>query len=172
MYVWAMKRIIISTLALTPMFVGLGSVDIAWAGQSTARSIVSLEDQHLEALQGHQSAAEIEALESSGRPVTVLLDEHGRHVAAIETPGSPFGARAISPVGPGCSVSSACVTAGGVPYGYKGTGTRAVSHPSTTRVFAGDHSTGFWVGDTIHLARPGVTLKFPSAKKITSITRS
>lgn len=91
MYVWAMKRIIISTLALIPMFVGLGSVDTAWAGQSTAQSALSLEDQHLEALQGHQSAAEIEALESSGRPVTVLLDEHGRHVAAIETPGSPFG---------------------------------------------------------------------------------
>lgn len=147
----------------------------AWSLAGTPRSDASGDRvlDELVALEGNQTDAEIEALSQSGRPVTILVDFDGDYVAAVETPpvsqASPF---AIAPVGPGCSTSSACVKAGSSYYGYKGTGTRKVSHPGTTSAFAGDHSTGFWVGNKINLARPNATLKFKTPVKITSLTRS
>ena len=98
----------------------------------------------MERLSDTQSRAEIDALVNGTAPVRLLVNAATGTVEAA----APINARALTPVGPGCTQSSACMrTNSGVPYGLTGTGTKTGSWKKIIRVSAGDRRTSFWASN-------------------------
>ncbi|WFR66293.1 hypothetical protein P9139_15515 [Curtobacterium flaccumfaciens] len=98
----------------------------------------------LEQLSEVQTRAEIDALVDSTVPVRLLVDAAtGRVEAAV-----PISARALTPVGPGCTSTSVCMkTNSGVPYGLTGSGTKTGSWKKIIRISSGDRRTSFWASN-------------------------
>jgi len=46
---------------------------------------------------------------NANNPVSVLMNDSGESIAAIATPSTGFSIFAITPVGPGCTSTSACI---------------------------------------------------------------
>jgi len=138
-------------------------------GSANTGSPVTLEElQQLSEIQSTEEAAAVIASASASNPVSVLMDDFGSSVAAIATPATGVSVFAITPVGPGCSSTSACI----YPYnGYQGTGVLAIKI-SGNKTFAGDRPTTFWVGNTGNFAAADVTLNYSSTRTFTSISRS
>jgi len=134
------------------------------------------EVQKLKSLVGTQTPAEIEQIQRQGalgKSVQLLYAEDGTVTAAYIATSPKASVRAVSPVGPGCTRTSACVrTKQGVPYGFTGKGTLSTKIPNAISGYAGYDglSTNFWNGNTAYVARPGVTVNLPSVT-MTKINR-
>lgn len=150
---------------------------IAELGAGASRSDVAIsadgyadtpEVAKLKSLVGTQTPAEIEQIQRQGalgKNVQVLYAEDGTITAAYVAASPKVSVRAVSPVGPGCTKTSACVrTKQGVPYGFTGKGVLSTKIPNAISGYAGYDglSTNFWSGNTAYVARPGVTVNLPS----------
>lgn len=95
------------------------AANTASSSQSAGRaSNRALEDsiERLEVLSSVQTPEQIDALKESGEPLHILTDEGGVDVAAV-----PLTSRAVSIVGPGCSLTSACIVSTSDRYtGFQG----------------------------------------------------
>ncbi|TCK61223.1 hypothetical protein [Curtobacterium sp. PhB136] len=97
-------------------------------------------DARLAALRGTQSPEAFEKIVDRGGNVQALVDPDSGEVLAAYTAST----RALTPVTPGCTTTSACMTSStGVPYGYTGTGTRTGTWKNIVRVAAGDRRTSY-----------------------------
>lgn len=103
---------------------------------------------YLEYLATHQTEDEIDEVMASGGPVELLVDSANGEVLAAFDPGTVMTPFALSPVGPGCTSMSLCMTtSSSIPYGYTGTGTTSGTWGSIKQVKTGDRSGAFtWNG--------------------------
>lgn len=125
--------------------------------------------QRLEALSSVQTPEQIDALKASGEPLHILTDEAGVDVAA-----EPITSRAVSIVGPGCSLNSACIVSTGNRYtGFQGWGSSLQgSWPSTKTFKSGDRPSSVWVNNKAYYGAPGYVRTFKTAINATAVSRS
>jgi len=122
---------------------GLGATS-AQASTDTGSSTPSAAPSDLQALVGKQSASSIAEIRSSGAPAELIYDVATRtFIAAKELP--TMSTQALTPVGPGCSTTSACMYVNGTtPNGYTGTGTLSGNWPNVNHVLSGNRVTHFF----------------------------
>ena len=148
------NRKLLTVLALTVIAAGLMAAPQG-ASATTADSYWGPIDAKLHSLEGTQSAAAIDQLMAGGGNVQALVDpDTGETLAAFR-----MSERALTPVAPGCSTTSACmVSSTNVPYGYSGSGTRTSKWLNIVRVSAGDRRTGYAASNgAAYNYNPGVT---------------
>ena len=129
----------------------------------------------LEKLVGTQSPNEIHAIATSGGKVQVLVDSStGKVIAALKPATNPFTGMALSPVGPGCTLTSLCMkTTSNLPYGYTGTGSLSGTWSPIHSVTGGDHAARFTQSSGLRIAyAAGVTATYTTSVTIVLIERS
>ncbi|SBN63673.1 hypothetical protein GA0004736_2611 [Curtobacterium sp. 9128] len=163
---WKTLKSKLITIAATAIVVTGAAVTPEAAFATTGAEGYAAIDARLAALQETQSTADAERILASGGNVQALVDpDTGEVLAAFRS-----SARALTPVTPGCTTTSACMTSSsGVPYGYTGSGTRTGSWKNIVRVGAGDRRTSYAAsngaaynysaGVTISWARPVTVVK-------------
>lgn len=126
----------------------------------------------LELLANYQSAREIARILRSPGEVEILVDsDTGDVLSAVELDGLilPF---ALSPLGPGCTTTSLCMTATtNVPYGYTGTGTLSLTWSSIKQVKTGDRRGAFTWNGIRNEYRANVIANLTTPVTITKIER-
>lgn len=127
----------------------------------------------LEAIASTQSPEQIAAIASSGGHVEILVDSGtGRILAAVKpaTAVTPF---VLSPIGPGCTTTSLCMTTTtNIPYGCSGSGSLTGTWSSIIRVTPGNVSGSFdWNGLRNSFAA-GVVVNLTSPVTVTRIARA
>ncbi|MBD8583355.1 hypothetical protein IFT90_02150 [Frigoribacterium sp. CFBP 8766] len=131
--------------------------------------------ERLFAARGSQTVAEmaaIEAMAGPGMSVELLTELDGSTSAAVAVPQRP-GTRAITPVGPGCSTTSACITnTSNIHYGYRGTGALKGTWLNVVRLAGGDKSSGLWVGNVNYTAQPYKSRTFARPINADTLTRA
>lgn len=106
---------------------------------------------------------------------TVVLSAATGQVVAVVDTSDPVSPQAVTPVGPGCSTTSLCVT--GFPaYGYQGTGTLAVNLSGRTGYNPGNQKAQLkWVygGSTVTGTQTAAysTVAFDATVRVTSVKR-
>lgn len=129
----------------------------------------------LHRLAGTQSKDEIDRLKALGLGTAVLVDgDTGEELAAVHTEPDPRSARALSILGPGCSLTSTCMkTADGVPRGYTGTGTMTMSIPGVVSFAAGDRDSSIKTATgTTHTVKRTLMIHFALQQTAKAVTRS
>lgn len=135
----------------------------------------------LRTLQGHQSAAEIDALMTDDVPVEALVDPSTGTVLAVRRVPARGTAlkerkvqvRALTPVGPGCTSTSACMRRStGGPYGLTGTGTKKGTWKNVTGVSSGNRRTTFWASNGMaYEYRADTSVNWSGQVTVTKVSR-
>lgn len=129
----------------------------------------------LHRLSGTQTKDEIQRLKALGLGTAVLVDgETGEELAAVHTEPDARTSRALSILGPGCSLTSTCMkTADGVPRGYTGTGTITMSIPGVVSFAAGDRDSSIKTATgTTHSVKRTLMIYFAQQQTAKAVTRS
>lgn len=127
----------------------------------------------LELIGSTQTAEEIQAIADQDAPTEILVDPETGDFLAARSISPSQKTRSISWLTPGCSSTSACINAGGVPFGYTGTGRISLNHKQTTRVAAGDKLSTFWRSSTVgDFAKAYHVLTDKTPITVTALTRS
>ena len=81
--------------------------------------------------------------------------------------------RALTPVGPGCTTTSACMTSStGVPYGLTGSGTKTGTWKNIVRVAAGDRRTSYSASNgAAYNYSAGVTISWSRPVTVVKVSR-
>lgn len=127
----------------------------------------------LEKLAGSQNARDISTVLASGGHIEILVDsETGATLAALKAPRVDAMGSGLSPLGPGCSIASLCMsTASQIFYGFIGTGALAGTWSPINRVTPGDIGGSFDWNGLRNTFAAGVATNLTSPVTITRISR-
>lgn len=127
----------------------------------------------LENLSNEQTAQDIATIMASGGHIEVLVDSAtGRELAALKAGPDGIAPFALSPVGPGCTTTSLCMsTANSIFYGFTGTGALGGSWSPIIRVTPGNTKGSFDWNGLRNTYAAGVVVNLTSAVTVTRISR-
>lgn len=126
----------------------------------------------LEDLSKTQTDDEIENIIAAGGPVELLVETETGEVLAALNPSTVLSPFAITPVGPGCSTTSLCMTnTSNIPYGYQGTGSLNGTWASTKQYKTGNRSGAFTYNGLRWAHASLTTINLTSPATITKIER-
>ncbi|WP_349867297.1 hypothetical protein [Leifsonia sp. WHRI 6310E] len=118
----------------------------------------------LEQLAKTQSPAEIQAIWDAPGPAIGYADDQGNLLAAEATPDSSVSVFSISPIGPGCTTTSACIiNTANLHYGYGGTGSLAINVANAQTLQAGTIQTAY-------TRNSGTVYSVPALKQLVLVT--
>lgn len=126
-------------------------------------------DARLATLAQTQSQSEAERILDGGGNVQALVDPNDGSVLAAFRSST----RALTPVGPGCTTTSACMTSStGVPYGLTGSGTKTGTWKNIVRVAAGDRRTSYSASNgAAYNYSAGVTISWSRPVTVVKVSR-
>ncbi|MFJ4074420.1 hypothetical protein [Curtobacterium sp. NPDC089991] len=144
---------------------GIGALPTAANATTPAPTTLAV----LTDLRGTQSHAEIDAVMQGAAPVEALADPDTGDILAAMSVRS----RALTPVGPGCTSTSACMLrSSGGPYGLTGTGTKTGTWRGVTGVKSGSRRTSFWASNGMaYEYRAGASVTWTKAVTVTKVSR-
>lgn len=127
----------------------------------------------LHALEGSQTATEIDALISLGEPVAALYDVETEEYTAAVLEQPTFTTFAIS-FRISCASTDACLTQGNLKTGYYGTGAATLNQSGVTALKAGSKITswGLSTGKVVDQQYSWVTTHFSTPVKVVNINRA